>query len=140
MCDYCDCRAQRELADLSADHELLLILTRRIRTAAPSSLAFWRSELAASLLPHAEREERGVFAALRDSDVDSSYVDRFEDDHRRVHELLETEATPEALAELVDLLEDHIQREETDLFPAARQLVTPERWDAVDRAGAEALR
>jgi hemerythrin-like domain-containing protein len=140
MCDYCDCRAQRELAGLSADHELLLILTRRIRKAAPSSLEFWRSELAASLLPHAEREERGVFAALRDSGVDPSYLDHFEDDHRRLHELLEAEATPERLAEMVELLEDHIQREETDLFPAARQLVPPEGWDAVEDAAMEVTR
>jgi hypothetical protein len=136
MCDYCDCRAQAEIGALSADHQRLLALTAITRMADPSALAALRDEMAALLVPHADREERGVFSALVDSDVDPSYVAGFEDDHRRIHELLDGEATPARMAELVGLLEAHIQREETDLFPAARQLVSPEQWDAIARVPA----
>ncbi len=34
---------------------------------------------------------------------------------------------------MIELLEDHILREETDMFPAARQLLDPEQWEAVDQ-------
>jgi hypothetical protein len=39
---------------------------------------------------------------------------------------------PSALRPLIELVEDHILREETDLFPAARQLLDPAEWYAVD--------
>ena len=35
------------------------------------------------------------------------------------------------------LLDDHVAREESDLFPAARQLLAPGQWDAVDNASAD---
>jgi hypothetical protein len=38
-----------------------------------------------------------------------------------------------AVGPVVELLADHTLREETDLFPAARQLLAPDQWDAVDQ-------
>ena len=81
-------------------------------------------ELAGLLVAHAEREEVGVFAALRDVGVEPDYVGRFEGDHRRIEELLAGVARgPRAVRALIELVEDHILREETDMFPAARQLL-----------------
>ncbi len=34
---------------------------------------------------------------------------------------------------MISALGEHIYREETDLFPAAHQLLRPDQWDAVDR-------
>jgi hemerythrin-like domain-containing protein len=137
VCDYCDCRSQPEIAALSADHERLLSMTAALRRSLAVGVPIERrdlGELADLLLPHAEREEIGVFAALRDGGVETEYVGRYEDDHRRIDDLLAGAARlPSAAGPLIELVEDHILREETDLFPAARQLLAPERWDAVDQ-------
>jgi hypothetical protein len=92
-------------------------------------------ELHDLLTSHADFEERGVFAELRASDVDADYVGRFEEEHARVHALLDecgADGWPGTARDLVAVLGAHIDREETDLFPAAHQLLTPAQWDAVD--------
>ena len=136
MCDYCDCRAQPEIAGLSADHELLLSMTAALRRSLAAGLsieAHHLDELADLLLPHTEREEVGVFTALRDVGVEADYVIRFEDDHRQIEELMASAAgVRSAVGPLIELVEDHFLREETDLFPA-RQLLAPDRWDAVEQ-------
>ena len=136
MCDYCDCRAQPEIAALSADHERLLSLTATLRRSLAAGLPVdgqQLDELAGLLLPHAEHEEVGLFAAFRDVGVDLDYVGRFEGDHRQIEELLASAAGERsAVRPLIELVEDHILREETDMFPAARQLLDPDQWDAVD--------
>ena len=60
----------------------------------------------------------------------------FEEDHQQIHALLartETANWEPATRELVRTLRDHIAREESDLFPAAHQLLLPSQWDAVDQ-------
>lgn len=86
---------------------------------------------------HAAREEAGVFAQLRAAGVESAYLARFEHEHEQVHALLADEAPDDwagSALELADLLGGHIAREESDLFPAAHQLLSPSQWDAVDRS------
>lgn len=138
MCDYCDCRSHPEIAALSDDHErlgeLLGQLTRAVEQHDRAAAGSVGRELHALLDPHAAREERGVFAQLRLADVGDGYVALFEDDHRLVHALAEQCQGPgweQAAGDLVRVLGNHILREETDLFPAAHQLLTPRQWDAV---------
>lgn len=123
MCDYCDCRSHHQLAALSDEHAVLLGLLGELRAGAPVV-----NRLAETLDGHAAREERGVFAELRRAGIDPGYLDRFERDHERIHALIDAGA----MAALVAVLEAHILHEETDLFPAAHQLLSPEQWDAVD--------
>ena len=138
MCDYCDCRSAKEIAELSADHEQLLELLgqlgRAVRADDESVVPVVLAEVAAILLPHAAREERGVFHQLRVADIDGAYLDRFEDDHHRVHALLDADGSDwrGCAADLIELLEDHIFREETDLFPVARAVLPPSAWDAIE--------
>ena len=138
MCDYCDCRSQPAIAELTADHETLRALTAEVRRAVRSSdvvrLPAVTRRLADALPPHAEREERGVFAALERVGADPASVARFTRDHETLHTLLgaSCDGEPDAALALADLLDDHIAREESDLFPAARQLLAPADWDVVD--------
>jgi hemerythrin-like domain-containing protein len=130
MCDYCGCRSEPEIAALSADHERMLALTAALRrahetdTAAPELIA----ELTGMLGPHARREERGVFAALVAEGIDAAYVLQFEHEHDTLEELLGRADVPHQIEQIVDLLEDHILREESDLFPAAHQLLGSDAW------------
>lgn len=145
MCDYCDCRSHPQIASLSAEHDELLELLGQLvravagddRTAAMGIV----SRVDAILGDHAHREERGIFAALRSADVASSYIGRFEQEHVVVHDVIgrsTSEDWQQSARTLVGLLAEHIAREETDLFPAAHQLLTPKHWDDVDRAVARA--
>ena len=144
MCDYCDCRSHPEIAALSDDHERLLELLHGLRSISTGSdasgAAAHIAALHAVLEGHTAREERGVFAQLRDVVLDAEYVAMFEHDHEAVHRLLVECASDEwqrPAAELVDALHDHILREETDLFPAAHQMLAPAQWSAVDTAVSE---
>ncbi|MGD9997529.1 MAG: hemerythrin domain-containing protein [Ilumatobacteraceae bacterium] len=143
MCDYCDCRSHSEIASLSDDHEtfghMLDQLMRAVETDDRHAAAAVAAELHPLLDGHAAREERGVFTQLRHAHVSDGYVARFERDHQAVHALLDDRderGWHERARELIHVLGDHIAREESDLFPAAHQLLTPAQWDAVDAASA----
>lgn len=141
MCDYCDCRSHPEIASLSSEHEVLLDLLARLELAAGSvdrdgarSIA---EQLHHLLDHHATREEHGVFVEVRET-VDGEYVARFEADHHRIHELVAAtrgDGWVDAAVDLVRSLREHIAREESDLFPAAHQLLTPAQWDRIHSTG-----
>jgi hemerythrin-like domain-containing protein len=133
MCDYCGCRAEPEIAALSAEHEHMLTLTAQLRRAHEAGVPATDvvAELARMLGPHARREERGVFAALLAEGIDTEYIQRFEHEHETLEELLSGGDAPLPTLQLVELLEGHILREESDLFPAAHQLLGSDAWAAI---------
>ena len=133
MCDYCGCRSEPEIAALSADHERMLALTAQLRRAHEmgDDASGLVAELVGALGPHARREELGVFAALVAEGVDADYVAVFERDHDIIHELLSRDDAPSQALRIVELLEDHILREESDLFPAAHQMLGSEAWASI---------
>ena len=138
MCDYCDCRSHTEIAELSAEHEELTSLLGHLRVAVQANDRAEAGRLVTAMhnrLPgHAAREERGVFPELR-TQVGADYVAMFEEDHASIHDLLDQaagEAWAAASVELADRLADHILREESDLFPAAHQLLTSDQWSHID--------
>ena len=144
MCDYCDCRSHPAISALSADHEVLLDLLDALRESVAMEERVQARVLVVHLHDvlhdHATREERGVFTQLRRELRDETYVTMFERDHEVLHGLLDAcagDAWQQAARELVELLREHILREETDLFPAAHQMLEPSHWNAVDAAVVE---
>jgi iron-sulfur cluster repair protein YtfE (RIC family) len=138
MCEYCDCRSHTEITELSADHEELSRLVGHLRAAVRANDRAEAGRLVAAmherLSGHAAREERGVFPELR-TQVGADYVAMFEEDHASIHDLLDRaagDAWAWASIELGDRLSDHILREESDLFPAAHQLLTSDQWSRLD--------
>jgi hemerythrin-like domain-containing protein len=137
MCDYCGCRSEPEIAALSADHDRMLALTAGLRQALAADVPATTElieELAGMLGPHARREERGVFAALVAEGIDPAYVMQFEHEHDTLEELLAGADRRKQMLRIVDLLEDHILREESDLFPAAHQLLGSDAWATIAAA------
>ena len=139
MCDYCDCRSHPEIAELSAEHDELTTLIGHLRAAVRANDRAAVGAVVAAVhdrLPgHATREEQGVFAELR-SQVGDEYVATFEQDHVRIHDLLDRARGDEwasASVELAAQLHDHILREETDLYPAAHQLLSSDQWSRIER-------
>ncbi len=139
MCDYCDCRSEPEIAVLSAEHDRLLSILFEMRGAVASDdrglLARTAAGLRAKLDQHAAREEQGLFTQLR-AEVGDAYVEAFTADHERLGSLAAAAAAGDARAalKLDAVLRDHILLEESDLFPAAHQLLSPAQWDAVAAA------
>lgn len=137
MCDYCGCRSQPEIKLLADQHEQILAVAEELRdvSSLPAErIASLLHDLADLLLPHTTREEVGLFAQLR-AVVDAEYIDRFIGDHRLIDELLEASRHDHRrITELIDLLDEHTRDEENDMHPAARQLLGPEQWAAIDRA------
>lgn len=145
MCDYCDCRSHAVIAELSGEHDVLLGDLHALTVAVADDDEPGAHEIArrlgALLDTHATREERGVLAELDAAGAGDAYVGAFRHDHGRVHALVADIRSPrwrDAARELVRALTDHIAREESDLFPAAHQLLTPAQWDEIDRAASAA--
>ena len=92
-------------------------------------------ELTAALAHHTEREEAGLFRTLREVKVPPEYMGLFEHDHGHLVELIESARRDRhGVDDLLKSLEAHMVREETDMFPAAEQLLSPADWDAVNAA------
>ena len=77
-----------------------------------------------------------MFAALIAEGIDADYVARFELDHSTLEELL-AHGDANDMMRLVELLEDHILREESDLFPAAHQLLGSVAWATIAASGGD---
>ena len=143
MCDYCDCRSHAELAALSADHDRLSLLLAAITRAAAAAADDDDDEMAGRALTeeltnvldgHAAREDDGLFAVLR-TEVADDYLAAFDREHDHVRRLLAEAAVDwrSTIADLTAVLSGHFLREESDLFPAAHQLLAPWQWETIDR-------
>lgn len=142
MCDYCDCRSIPEIGALSLDHERVLSTMGKLRhlTASPM-LQSSREEmyrlleaLQAELEPHTRREEVGVYSVFREVGLDFDYSKRFVDDHTDIADLLARSFDDHTVVnELLARLDRHLLEEESDVFPAARQLFSGADWAEVER-------
>jgi hemerythrin-like domain-containing protein len=150
MCEYCGCQAVEAIAVLTAEHDAVVTVIGRVRTALESrdlrEAARQAVRIAGLLEPHTVVEERGLFPALADDFPEQ--VDRLVDQHRRIEEALDG-ARPVAageppapgwsarLTEAIYLLREHILAEQDGVFPAALAFLSPQQWADVDaiRAG-----
>lgn len=131
------------LIPLSHDHHHGLLRVFEIRQAlrggddAPLARqrVITRAFYVEDLRPHFRAEEEVLVPVLRDhAAVDEAEIERLLDDHRRLGELLDDlDSRTTALADLADLLERHIRREEREIFAAYQ-----ERVPAAHRAAVEA--
>lgn len=141
MCDYCGCRLQPEIEELSQEHERLLDLGYRLRRLARDHshaevLDLVDGEFAHLLDHHTDKEERGLFAELRSNHEAAERIDALVDEHHDIAtHLAEVRAGGdgwrEALTRLVAELDRHIMDEEVDLFPYSLYELREAQWDRV---------
>ena len=142
MCDFCGCRSQPAIDELSAEHERLLDLVYALRRdAARSDHATVVRTLETAIVPllhhHTDKEERGLFAQLRAAWEADARLSALESEHRHLEELIATVLRGAAgwsavVGRMADELSQHVFDEETDLFPYALYELDDARWDAVE--------
>jgi len=138
MCDYCDCRSISEIGELSIEHERVLELTHSLRhqtidAAHHEAIDRDVRALRSALAPHTRREEAGIFSVLAMVDCPPAYRRRFLDDHAHIDEMVDAALCDHTIVpDLTALVEQHVFEEETDLYPALRQLFAPSDWHIVE--------
>ena len=127
------------MAELMAEHETVGLLARRAtiaRAAGDQRTAVDTfAEIAALFDRHGGKEEAGLFAELRAEDLAVDVVQGLEADHRRIEvglALLAAGDTSHLGQVLADLI-DHAEREDSDLFPAALQLLPDDAWARISK-------
>jgi hemerythrin-like domain-containing protein len=142
MCEYCGCQAVTAIDDLTREHDLVVNLVGEVRAAHAATDTARMAELArritAVLEPHTQVEEQGLFPALAADFPD--HVAALRADHRQVEAVLGEAAGgtpadptwPDRLITTLDLLREHILKEQDGVFPAALANLDPADWDAID--------
>ncbi|RQX02262.1 hemerythrin HHE cation-binding protein [Micromonospora inaquosa] len=142
MCEYCGCQAVTAIDDLTREHDVVVNLIGEVRAARAATDTARMAELAcritAVLEPHTQVEEQGLFPALAADFPD--HVTALRAEHRHIEAVL-GEAVhgtpidptwPGRLVATLELLREHILKEQNGVFPAALANLDPDDWDAID--------
>ena len=141
MCSYCGCEAEAVIAELMADHAQLANLAHLARQALVDGDLGIANEQCARIARlfavHGKKEEEGLFAELRLDPIATEAVEELEAEHRRLDSALSTgpsDLGAAGFADILDLLAAHAEREDTDVFPVALQVLPNEAWDRMAKA------
>ncbi len=142
MCEYCGCQDVTAIRELTREHDMVVNLMGAVRAACAAGdvarTAQLARQIAAILGPHTQVEEHGLFPALV-GDFPQQ-VAALEAEHRRVEAVLAEAgaaapadpAWPGRLSSVLELLRDHILKEQDGVFPAALSTLSGADWDAVE--------
>jgi hemerythrin-like domain-containing protein len=97
------------------------------------------TDLVSRLQRHVQREERGIFRALRDSGEFLDEIDALEDEHGDLEKAIsaldpETSHFSSEVTRLLDDLVVHIEREDYGIFPVSVVTLGAAGWENVDQA------
>lgn len=141
VCEYCGCQSLRAIADLTEEHTAALELVDRARRSAAEGAgpgaAVVAAELLALLEPHTAVEEEALFPAMAREHAE--HVAVLHGEHERIHATLRAVVAgaqaPQWTQELtvaVQLLREHIFKEQDGLFPAALIELDPADWERLE--------
>jgi hemerythrin-like domain-containing protein len=143
MCEHCGCRGVEPIATLMDEHFVLLDLAgevrRRIADGDRDGAVVRLARVQTALAPHVWVEENGLFAAMRESGDFVEYVEELERDHLDIDGTLadldpDDPAWSKRVIATLDLLEEHINKENVGLFPAAVVSLGARGWETVSAA------
>ncbi|MEV4701889.1 hemerythrin domain-containing protein [Actinoplanes sp. NPDC049316] len=142
MCEYCGCQSVTAIEELTREHDEVVGMIAEVRTAHAAGdvelMADLARRIATVLEPHTAVEEEGLFPLMADDFPD--HVAALKDEHRRVEAVLGAAATgipadsgwPDELIVTLEVLREHILKEQDGVFPAALTTLGGTDWDAVD--------
>jgi iron-sulfur cluster repair protein YtfE (RIC family) len=114
-----------------------------LQTGDPAEAMTFLTELVSRLQRHVQREEDGIFRALRDSGEFLDEVDALEGEHHDFEQAiaaLDPDARDfhAAVSSLFDDLASHVDREDYGIFPVSVVTLGAVGWTTVERAHAKA--
>ena len=142
MCEYCGCQDLVTIADLTAEHDVLVNLSgQACRALVAGDLdvaADLTRAMAAVLAPHTSVEEEALFPAMAAEFGD--HVHGLLSEHRLIEDVLKESADvtpddptwPERLEQALSVLREHIIKEQDGLFPAALATLDATEWDQLE--------
>ncbi|WP_149182819.1 hemerythrin domain-containing protein [Streptomyces sp. TRM49041] len=148
MCEYCGCQSVATIDELTREHDEVVTLISHVRDARHGGDIAGMAEVArritAVLDPHTQVEEHGLFPAMAMEFPD--HIAALEAEHPHI-EAVPAEAAhgvpgdptwPDRVLEVLDVLRDHILKEQDGVFPASLATLSTEQWEAVEAVRAEA--
>jgi hemerythrin-like domain-containing protein len=146
MCGHCGCGGVPAIGELREEHLALQEQAHGVRRALadgdrPTALDRL-ARLTAHLGRHVEREERGVFTALRDEGEFAEEVEALEGEHVALDVAIDAldprrDDFRAAVTGLLAELDRHIEREDLGIFPVSVVTLGAAGWATVDRAHAD---
>ena len=143
MCEHCGCRGVPPIAELMDEHSALIGQAHSVRqdlgagnhVAAMSRLG----ELVAHLDRHVQREEHGIFRALRAQGEFIDEIDDLEGEHRDLAAAVavldpDSQDFAARVVRLLDDLDAHVEREDLGIFPVSVVTLGAQGWAMVDEA------
>ena len=143
MCEHCGCRGVAPIAELMDEHFVLLDLAgdvrRLLQRGDRSGVMAVLEHLGDKLLRHVSREERGVFAALKEQGDFSDAVAELEAEHLTFDiELDEVDPdSPVFVNEVTSMMDDlvlHIDKENLGVFPVTVVTLGARGWATIEAA------
>jgi len=146
VCDYCGCQDLDAIAELTAEHDVVVTLSGQVRRALRAGDLDLAGDgvraIVAVLELHTAVEEGALFPAMVEDFGD--HVGGLVDEHRQIEQVLGESADctpgdpfwPRRLQQTLVMLREHIIKEQDGLFPAALATLSAEQWDLVDAASA----
>ncbi|MEV6348069.1 hemerythrin domain-containing protein [Actinoplanes sp. NPDC051851] len=141
MCEYCGCQSITEIKRLTEEHDTVVNLISFVQTAHTAGdrdrMAALARQISRVLGPHTAVEENGLFPLMK-ADFPGQ-IAALEDEHRLVEKVLGEASVgtpadpdwPDRLVATLDLLRDHILKEQDGVFPAALTSLSGDDWETV---------
>lgn len=143
MCEYCGCRGVPPIGELMDEHDALVDEAGRVRhdlaSGNPTAAMGRLSSLVTRLNRHVQREEDGIFRALRQEGEFLDELDQLEAEHRGFEAAvagLDIGAV-DFTAKVTRMLDDlavHVERENLGIFPVSVVTLGSEGWSIIDQA------
>ena len=145
MCEYCGCRGVPPIGELMDEHTALVDQAHHVRHdlgSGNTSAAMARlTDLVAHLDRHVQREEDGIFRAMRTAGEFIDEIDALEGEHRDLAAAIavldpDSAGFATQVTRLLDDLDVHVEREDLGIFPVSVVTLGATGWAIVDEAHA----
>jgi len=127
------------IAKLNAEHDAIVNSTYALQVAFRDrdvESAGTAGTLLANLLhPHTHREQMGLFAEMEKDQLFTEHIASLCAEHDQLDAELDaiTAGDLSRIPSMITLLNNHIDREENGLFPAALAFLDDDQWDCIQR-------
>ncbi len=153
MCEYCGCQQIATIAELTREHNAAVELVGQIQSSLRDqrlenhrleNVATICQEILAILRPHTVVEEEGLFPEMADEFPD--HIAALRSEHREIEKVLGEAADgfpddptlPDRLLAVLNMLREHILKEQDGVFPAALAALDTDQWERIEAVRARA--